>query len=178
MRNRFAAVVLMWLCTAGASLAAGPTAPEPKKPINLERFMGRWYEILRTPNLAQRNCYAAFQTWSEVSPGKFSIAQVCHSDSAGGSEHKVQTGAKVLDAPANTKFEASFFGGLLHRDYWVLDHADDYSWMIASTSNGKYVAALSRKPGLPKREVDAMLARVTGMGLETSKLVSVGAAVD
>ena len=55
----------------------------------------------------------------------------------------------MLDPPINAKFEASFFGGLFHKDYWVLDHADDYSWMIASTASGDYVAALLAGRGCP-----------------------------
>jgi hypothetical protein len=33
-------------------------APEPTKPVDLSRFMGRWYEILRTPNKDERSCFA------------------------------------------------------------------------------------------------------------------------
>ena len=174
MTVRLAVPLALTACAAVAT-AALANAPEPRKPVDLDRFMGRWYEILRTPNDAQKNCYAAYQVWSQTAPGRFSIAQFCHHDSPAGPEHRVQTGARVLDAPTNAKFEASFFAGLIRRDYWVLDHADDYSWMIASTSNGKFVAALSRRPGLPRREVDALTARVAGMGLDSRALVPVGA---
>jgi apolipoprotein D and lipocalin family protein len=124
------------------------------------------------------NCYAAYQIWTRTEPGKFSIPLFCHRDSADGDEHKVPSTARVLNEPANTKFTASFFGGLLHHDYWVLDHAEDYGWMIASTSDGKYSSILARKAGLPKREAEALVARAAGMGLNTGKLVHVGAAVE
>ena len=180
MRSRFAVpfALAVGLALALPAFAAASGAPEPRKSIDLDRFMGRWYEVLRTPNNAQKNCYAAFQIWTQVSPGKFTIAQACHRDSPTGTEHRVQTGARVLDPPTNAKFEASFFAGLIRRDYWVIDHADDYSWMIACTSNGRYVGVLSRRADLPKREVDALSARVAAMGLDAARLVTANAGAD
>jgi apolipoprotein D and lipocalin family protein len=177
MRRQALAALGVWLCMAGAGFAA-PRNLEPRKPIDLDRFMGRWYEILRTPNMAQKNCYAASQLWSKVSPGRLSIVQLCHRGSAKGSEHRVKTGVRVLDPPVDAKFQASFFGGLIRRDYTVMDHADDYDWMIACTSNGKYVSVLAREPGLPSREVAALTARVAALGLDAGRLVPVGAAAD
>jgi apolipoprotein D and lipocalin family protein len=177
MRNSIARLLGACFCFGLPALAAA-NAPEPRRPIDLDRFMGRWYEILRTPNDAQKNCFGAFQVWSQVSPGRFNIAQTCHRDSPEGPERHVQTGARVLDPPADTKFEASFFAGLIRRDYWVLDHAEDYGWMIASTSNGKYISLLARKPGMAKRQIEALTARIAAMGLAIDRLVAVGAPAD
>ncbi len=161
---------------ATASFAAG--APEPRKAIDLDRFMGRWNEVLHTPNDLQKNCYAAFQIWSSDGPGRFSIFQVCHRGSATGPEHRVRTGARVLDPPINARFEASFFGGLIHKDYWILDHADDYSWMIASTTDGKFIGVLTRKAELAREEVEIMSARVSALGLDANHLVAANAGKD
>jgi apolipoprotein D and lipocalin family protein len=162
-----------------AALLAFPAlakAPEPRKTLDLSRFMGRWYEIVRTPNLMQRNCYAASQVWSRRPDGKFAIAQVCHRDSADGPEKTVMTTVKVLDPDgASAKLEASFFGGLVKQQYWILDRADDYSWMIASTEGGHYVSVLARAPALPRAEIDALVRRIAAMGLDTGKLAVMAA---
>ena len=57
---------------------ASAQAPEPRQTLNLERFMGRWHEILRTPNDHQRDCWAASQVWTRRAPNDFSIVQSCH----------------------------------------------------------------------------------------------------
>ena len=67
------------------------------------------------------------------------------------------------------------FLGWATGSHWVLDHADDYSWMIASTANGRYVSVLARAPGLPLRQAQALRAEVAEMGLNADKLVYVGA---
>jgi apolipoprotein D and lipocalin family protein len=159
------------LALAGAARAE---APEPRQPLDLDRFMGRWYEILRTPNGNQRNCYAAYQEWS-AKDDHFQIRQHCHQGSPSGSERLVNTTARVLNAPSNTKFEASFFGGLIRGRYWVVDHAEDYSWMIATTEDGRYPALLARRPGLPEGEQARLKARMAQIGFRTDALQSVGA---
>jgi apolipoprotein D and lipocalin family protein len=174
--KRAVLAVLGALAIAGAARAE---APEPRRPLDLERFMGRWYEILRTPNGNERNCYAVYQDWSAQeragkSEQRFQISQHCHRGSPTGSDRVVNTSARVLNPPANTKFEASFFGGLIRGRYWVVDHADDYSWMIATTEDGRYPALLARTPGLPTPQQDRLKARMAQIGFDTGKLQAVG----
>jgi len=168
---RAAAIGLAILALAGAARA---DSPEPRKSLDLDRFMGTWYEILRTPNGNEHNCFADYQEWSSKPGGEFMIRQHCHKGSPTGPDRIINTSAKVLNAPANTKFEASFFGGLIRARYWVVDHADNYDWMIATTEDGKFPALLSRKPGLPEAEQARMKARMADIGFSIDKLEAVG----
>lgn len=166
------AVVALAVMLAGPAFAK---APEPKKPVEIDRLMGRWYEILRTPNAMQKNCYGAYQVWARSGPDKFSIMQTCHKDSLDGETKSTPTTAKVVDPGTNAKFEASFFGGIIKQQYWMLDHDDGYSWMIASTSGGNFVSLLARKPVLPAAEIEAHKERIAAMGLRAERLVAMGA---
>lgn len=157
------------------ALPASAAAPEPVKPLNIDRFIGRWYEILRTPNDRQKNCFGAYQVWSKRTANRFAITQHCHRGSRTGPVEVVHTDARLLAHPSNAKFEASFFGGLIRKDYWVIDRADDYSWMIASSSDGKYPAVLARTPGLPSARQAELRRRMAQLGLPTRQLQSVGA---
>jgi len=164
-------IALAVLSLAGAARAQ---APQPAKPLDLEKFMGRWYEIMRTPNITQRNCFAAYQVWAPTDPGKFLIKQYCHRGSATGPEHMVNTAARVLNPPDNTKFEATFFAGLIKQRYWVIDHDPDYRWMIASTADGRYPALLARTGGLSASEQARLKSRMAELGLPTERLEMVG----
>lgn len=144
--------------------------PEPVKPVDLNRLMGRWYEILRTPNDHQRNCWAASQVWSARGDGRYSIRQTCHRGSRTGPTRNFDTVARVLNPPENTKFEASFFAGLIKQRYWIIDHADDYSWMIATTADGEFPALLSRSQTMSAAETTRLRNRMRTLGLPTSGL--------
>lgn len=170
MRSKLPAILALSLMIPGVAWSQ----TEPRRAIDLDRFMGRWYEILRTPNNHQRDCWAASQVWSRRDDGRFSIRQVCHQGSRTGRVRTFDTAARVLNAPENTKFEASFFGGLIRQRYWVIDRADDYSWMIASTADGQFPALLSRRPTLSAAETETLRNRMRALGLPTAQLTGSG----
>lgn len=166
MRKTFLALAF----AAVLAVPAHAAPPEPQKTLDLDRFMGRWHEILRTPNAAQRDCFAASQVWSRKGETSFSIAQACHKGSRSGPVKTFDTKARVLDAKTNAKFEASFFAGLIRQRYWVIDIAPDYSWMIATTADGKYPALLSRTPDMSAAKRAELVARMARLGLPTGQL--------
>ncbi len=143
-------------------------APTPAQPVDTNKLMGRWYEILRTPNKMQANCFAAYQEWTRKGD-QYAIGQVCHRDGPSGREAKVDVTAKSISAD-NTLFEAGFFGGLIHAKYQITDHAADYSWMIATTAEGHFPKLLARTPSLPAAEQDRLKSRMAQLGFDVSKL--------
>ncbi|NBW11788.1 MAG: lipocalin [Caulobacteraceae bacterium] len=164
------ALALALLC--GAAGTAHAQAPEPRVTVDLDRFMGRWYEIARTPNDHQRDCWAASQNWSRRGENSFGITQTCHRGSRDGRATTVNTSARVLDARTNAKWEASFFAGLIRQRYWVIDIAPDYSWMIATTADGQFPALLSREPTMTAARKAELIARMGRLGLPTRQLIS------
>ena len=81
--------------------------------------------------------------------------------------------AKPLNAQ-RTLFETSFFGGLVHARYVLADHAPDYSWLIATTADGRYPKLLARAPGLPMSEQEALKQHMARMGFDVNRLEPCG----
>ena len=157
------AVLTCGLLASGAVWAA---APAPAGPVEPERLMGRWYEILRQPNKVQKNCYAAYQVWSKQGD-IYAIQEVCHRDSPTGRVAQIGALAKPLN-PQNTLFDASFLGGMVHRQYSVTDHAQDYSWVISTTADGRFPKLLSRNPTMPAAEQEALKQRMARLGFDVT----------
>lgn len=170
--RKFRSIALAIALLAGSAGTALAQAPEPRATINLDRFMGRWYEIARTPNDRQSDCWAANQVWSRRNATSFSISQTCHRGSRTGRTTTINTTARVLDTATNAKWEASFFGGLIRQRYWVIDIAPDYSWMIATTADGQFPALLSRSPTMSAAQKTELIARMGRLGLPTRQLIS------
>jgi apolipoprotein D and lipocalin family protein len=168
---RWVGVMIFGLALSLAG-AAEALAPPPVKPVDTDRVMGRWYEILRTPNEQQKNCFGAYQDWMRKG-GDYSIRHVCHRDSREGAQTAITTNARSLN-PQNTEFEITFFAGLIRARYWMTDHADDYSWIIATTEGGHYPKLLARTPGLPPAEQDRLKQHMADLGFDVSKLEAVG----
>lgn len=165
-----APVLALALAFATAGQAAAPT---PKKPVSVERFLGRWYEVARTANARQKGCFAPIAQWSKAKDGKISVLNICHKGSPDGPQQTFRGTAEVLDAQRG-RILFSFLGGVIKQEYWILDRAEDYSWAIMGTPGGNYVWAFSRKAALTDAEQKAMVARVKSLGYNVAQLELAG----
>jgi apolipoprotein D and lipocalin family protein len=76
----------------------------------------------------------------------------------------------VVADSGNAKLKVSFFGPFFFGDYWVLDHADDYSWSIVGEPSGHYLWILTREATPATSVKDALIERVRALGYDTSML--------
>ena len=68
----------------------------------------------------------------------------------------------------NAKLKVSFFGPFYVGDYWVLDHADDYSWSIVGEPSGRYLWLLSRTAQPDELTRNTIEARTRALGYDWS----------
>ncbi len=123
----------------GLSLFAGSALAQAEA-VDLDRFDGRWFEIVRNPNDVQKDCSRAQIDFTPQNrAGRYAIAVTC-TRRPGGQIEILRAAARVTDASTNAKFRFTLtgllsFGGLAGQNYWVWDHAPDYSWVIMGLPN-------------------------------------------
>jgi apolipoprotein D and lipocalin family protein len=169
-RRTLAAATISWIAALPAAAAVN-NAPPPARPVTPDIYSGRWYEIARTPNNTQKDCQGPTTDFLGWSDGAFQVVETCHRGGPSGPVKAIRIRAKVLRPPDYTRFRMSFLGGMVHQEYWILDHADDNGWALMGTPGGNYVWLLSRRPSLPPRTLNAAMARLTALGYQTSRLV-------
>ncbi|ESQ76669.1 lipocalin family protein [Asticcacaulis sp. AC402] len=142
--------------------------PQPAKVVELNRYLGTWYEFGRYENLFEKNCDAVTAQYSLLDDGKIRVVNSCRRDGGKG-ETKVSEGKAIVQPDSgNAKLKLSFFGPFYFGDYWVLDHADDYNWAIAGEPSGKYLWILTRE-AVPSAELAAQLqSRAIELGYDAS----------
>src|SRR4051812_15983470 len=141
----------------GLGAAAVADTPQPAKTVELSRLAGHWYEIARVPNLLENNCAFATSDWQPQAGGKFLVTQTCAAAENAPNKRVIKGTADPLDPAGNTKWRMSYFGGLVHRDYWVIDHATDDDWVILGMPGKKYLWVLSRRPNMPEPVREQMM---------------------
>lgn len=157
--------------TACAALTAGPVGnsavPSPAKPVDLQRYVGLWYEMARYENRFERDCEAVTATYRSMPDGMIEVVNRCRKGAVDGPETIARGRAKVVEGSQNAKLKVSFFGPFFG-DYWVLDHADDYSWSIVGEPSGRYLWILTRaaRPDAAIRE--RLQARVKALGYDAT----------
>lgn len=122
------------------------------KHVDLERFIGLWYEIAKIPNSFQDQCaYGTTAEYKIDDDGDIIVTNSCYDD-----EGKIDVAeglAKVVDKKTSAKLEVNFFSILGIRpfwgDYWIIGLDDNYQWAVVGTPNRKYGWILSRTPSLP-----------------------------
>jgi apolipoprotein D and lipocalin family protein len=70
-----------------------------------------------------------------------------------------------VDGSRGAKLKVSFFGPFWG-DYWVLDHADDYSWSVVGEPSGRYLWVLTREPKPDAARAALLERRVRELGYE------------
>ena len=170
-------VRLLVVLTAFAGLASAGLAAVPAsgRPIDPQRYSGRWYEVARLPNKIEADCVMSTSDWSRQSDGGFDVVQTCYAGSPVYPQKVWRGSGRITDAATNSKFRIGFFGGLIQKDYWVVDRADDYSWCLLTMPNPKYLWIMARSPSLNAAQKAALVAHARALGFDTTKLVFDGA---
>lgn len=141
--------------------------PQPAKPVVLSSYLGRWYEIGRYEQGFQKDCDGVTADYALRDDGKVSVINTCRKPD--GKIKQAKGKAKVVDTATGAKLKVSFFGPF-YGDYWVLDHADDYSWSIVGEGSGRYLWLLSREANPGRAKVDMLIARAKALGYDTAML--------
>ena len=165
-----AACALVVASSLGAPALAG-APPQPTRPAPVNLYSGRWYEIARTNNKMQADCLASTTDFSGWRGGAFSAVQTCHKGAVSGPTTSVTVQGHVLPSSRNAKIQLAMLGGLISREYWILDHADDNGWLIMTTSDGRYIWLMSRQPVIAPAVKAAAVARMQQLGLNLTRLI-------
>lgn len=146
----------------------GNTAvPQPAQSVEIDRYLGKWYEIARYEQGFQKDCDGVTAEYSRREDGNIKVVNRCRKP--GGKIDVANGRAMIVDDPSGAKLKVSFFGPF-YGDYWVLNRADDYAWAIVGEPDGRYLWILSRTPDLTVQEVAALYAKAAALGYDTSYL--------
>lgn len=141
--------------------------PEPAKSVELDRYLGRWYEQFRYEASFQKDMDAVTANYSLNDDGSIKVVNQGRRGGVTGELKESVGKAKVVDTATNAKLKVSFFGPF-YGDYWVLDHADDYSWSIVGEPSGRYLWALTREANPSPQKKSQLEARVKQLGYDWS----------
>ena len=125
-----------------------------------------------SPRLTQKSpcegCEGVTAEYSKRPDGLIRVLNTCRQDAVDGPVRTAEAKAKVVDTVTNAKLKVSFFGPFFG-DYWIMDHADDYSWAIVGEGSGRYLWLLSRQPP-SDADRTALTARAKALGYDVGML--------
>lgn len=159
-------------CLAIALLMSACTSSRPPLPtvpsVDLNRYVGTWYEIAHLPNFFQSKCASDTQATYRADGKDVEVLNQCRKED--GTVEQIRGIAKVVAGSHGAKLRVSFFRPI-YGDYWILDLDPDYRWVLVGEPSRKYAWILARSPDLDAATQDALLARAAALGFDRQAFV-------
>lgn len=135
--------------------------------VELNKYLGKWYEIAAFPQSFERGCSHTTAEYSLNADGSIKVINTCVKNG----KIKVSKGkATVTDTKTNAKLAVQFqwpFKG----KYWIIGLAHDYSYALVGHPNRKYLWVLSRKPEMDNQTYNYLINLAANKGFDVRNLL-------
>jgi len=167
----YAIILLPFLLSGCASMNGKGMKPlETVTFVDLDRYVGQWYEIARYHHRFQEGCVGSRATYTLREDGRIGVVNECYDRSFSGKLRSVKGKAWVVDKETNARLKVSFFWPFAG-DYWIIDLGLDYEYAVVGHPNRKYLWILSRTPEMDEEAYQGIIARLQKQEYDTEKLV-------
>jgi apolipoprotein D and lipocalin family protein len=169
----------IWIASAGLVLGVAAAAyvrrknykPLPVAPhVDLNRYMGEWYEIAHFPESFEKDTYGTKATYTLLNDGSVEVVNTSHQGSLTGELKTAHGKATVADSTTNAKLEVQFawpFKG----DYWILDVDDQYQYALVGVPSRDSLWILSRSAKINLATLQALTDKAQELGFDTSRFI-------
>jgi len=169
--KNFALLALGALAAGAVALKNRRTIPkgiEAVKPFDVNRYLGKWYEIARMDYIFEKNLNNTTAEYCMNEDGSIKVVNRGYNIKK---EKMVEKTGKVVfaDAPDEGKLKVSF-AGPLYSGYNVIAIDPQYKYALVGGDDMDHLWFLSRETFMPEDVIETYLAIAESYGYETSKL--------
>jgi len=173
-KNIFKVTLLLLLSTIFiTSCASNEFANDPLETVetlDLERYLGRWYEIARYQSGFEKNIYGATAEYTLRDDGRIQVINSGFKKSLDGPYTKVKAVAWRADDNVAGALKVKFFS-LFTSDYLVFGLDDEnYEWALVGNNSRKFIWFLSRTPEISSERLEMMKKIAVEQGYDLSSL--------
>ncbi|MCI1648353.1 MAG: TIGR01777 family oxidoreductase [Bacteroides sp.] len=144
------------------------TDHETVNELDVQRYMGKWYEIARYENKFEKEISKATATYT-LQPGGY--IKVENAGYRNGVLQRAVGRAKQPDKADPGKLKVTFFLWF-YADYYILElDKENYNYALVGSSSDKYLWILSRTPQLSEEVLGHLLQKIERRGYDTGKLL-------
>ena len=148
------------------------TEPRVVEKVELEKYLGTWYEIAKIPNSFQSSCAKnTTATYSMNQNGMIKVINRCIEED--GEIDEAEGIARITDTLTNAKLEVSFVSFLGWRPfwgaYWIIGLDENYQWAIVGHPEREYGWILSRTKSVSSETKLKIFSILKEQGYDTNK---------
>ena len=135
------------------------------KSVDLNRYLGNWYEIARFDHSFERGMEYAMAHYTMRDDGKIDVLNTGIKD---GRAEDAKGIAKTTNQPGLLR--VSFFGPFFS-DYRIMMLDENYQYVLVGGSTNRFLWILSRTPQLDEATISLILAEAEHRGYDTTRLL-------
>lgn len=138
--------------------------------VDVQRYIGKWYEIANLPNSFQKGCNCTTAEYSIIDPETIRVINTCKKDSTNGEVEQATGKAFVVEGSNNAKLRVQFFWPF-RGDYWIIElDKEKYQYAVIGTPSRKYLWILSRTPKMDEHTYNMLVDKCKTNSFDINKL--------
>ncbi|WP_460483581.1 lipocalin family protein [Comamonas humi] len=143
----------------------------PVSAFDVKRYMGTWYELARVENRFEKGLTAVSAHYSLNDDGSVTVVNRGY-DLVKQEWREARGRARFLGDTRQAALKVSFFGPF-YGGYNVVSLDDDYQTALVIGESLDYFWLLSRSKALPECQVQDLLKKAQGFGVDLDRVVTV-----
>jgi apolipoprotein D and lipocalin family protein len=163
---------------AAGSLQVSPPPLQTVASVDLSRYVGTWHEIARYPfGIQDRHCARdTTADYALLASGQISVVNRCLRQD--GTAFVADGVAWVMDPQSRARLQVSFLPAFLRAlpvgrgDYWIIELAPDYAWVVIGEPQRRYLWVLARSPNLPPETLAGIIGRLPTHGYDPARVIA------
>lgn len=167
-----AGLLLLLMASCSNPIAMNQIDTTTVDSLDLDRYLGTWYEIARFPHSFEKDLAGVTATYSMRKDGKIKVVNAGYKGSLDGKFSRAVGKAKIPDPGEPGKLKVSFFL-FFYGDYFVLELDKGYRWAMIGSSSPRYFWILSRTPQMDPVVYRMLLDRAVKRGYDLEPLIEV-----
>ena len=145
-----------------------PDNIEPVRNFDINRYLGKWYEIARLDHSFERGLERVYAEYSLKDDGGIKV--VNRGFNPGSNQWKEAVGKAYFVSDANIgMLKVSFFGPF-YGGYNIIELDKDYSYSLVCGPDKSYLWILSRTPVMEESIKAELIKKAKSLGFDTDRL--------
>lgn len=163
---------ILFACIALSGCLGVPAGVEPVDDFQLERYLGRWYEIARLDHSFERGMDKVTAEYAMRDDGGIKVINSGRSIETG-EINQAEGRAYSVKSPNLGHLKVSFFGPF-YGSYVIFElDKQDYQYAFVAGNSTHYLWLLARTPQVSQQLIDQFTTSASKLGFNTDNLIYV-----
>ncbi len=141
----------------------------PVQKVDLKKYSGVWYSLYSIPTMFDKGVRETTTTYTVNPSGYLDVLTIAKKNENAVVRYnsRLYQGEKLNDGELKAQFIWP-----IKVDYWIIELASDYSYVVVGHPDHRFLFIMSREKKMSAKQYQEILARCKAKGYDVSKLTS------